>query len=615
MRALIVAASLAAVWTASVAAASPLLAALAPGARAGATGATATIFAVVLNIGETTQTNCRIGLDEAYSGDAPLVVGFQTASPSNALTGAPDTPVDIPAGGAQNFVVSLTPSAPFEGRDIALRFACDDASAPVLAGVNTIFFSASDAPPPDLVAIAVTPSGDGVMRIGEPAGTGVMAAAAVNIGAPADIVASADTGDYAWPVSLTLCETEPTGACKAPPTAAGLPVSFGPGEVRTFSVFAVADDRLGVPLMPDIARVFLRFAAAGAPAGAASAALAAPESEANFTPLALEAAADWAEADGARALLIMREGATLLERYWGAGGPDVAEVLNSGTKSFGCALAGAARDDGLFNPDDLAWSGIAAWGPGGAAPDNAAKRKIRGHHLQAISHGLPGGFPIGDISGLDSYAQAIGAESRFDPGLVALYGRAGFQAFAAMFELRTGGAYNENGVIAGGLDPADYVRDRVLSPLGMTVSFARDLVGKPDFAAAAATTARDWAKYGRFLLDDGRWEGAQILQPSSVRRCPHFRNRAFLGYGLTFWLNRPVENSYQPLLDSLPAEARVHMPTAGRILPAAPPDLYIAWGAFNMQMHMIPSERLVIVKFGGVGDQNEFFATLFQGAF
>jgi len=61
----------------------------------------------------------------------------------------------------------------------------------------------------------------------------------------------------------------------------------------------------------------------------------------------------------------------------------------------------------------------------------------------------------------------------------------------------------------------------------------------------------------------------------------------------------------------LPNEVLVHMPSTGRALPAAPPDLVVAWGAFNMQMHLIPSEDLVIVKFGGTGDQNAFFAALF----
>jgi hypothetical protein len=36
-----------------------------------------------------------------------------------------------------------------------------------------------------------------------------------------------------------------------------------------------------------------------------------------------------------------------------------------------------------------------------------------------------------------------------------------------------------------------------------------------------------------------------------------------------------------------------------------------AWGALNMQMLIIPSEDLVIVKFGGTGDQNAFFQALF----
>jgi hypothetical protein len=588
-----------------------LAAATLPTTRSVEAGEPATVFATLLNSGSTDATACRVALDTGYSGAVPVSVTFQTTDAANALTGTPGAPVDIPAGDAQTFLITLETSGVIAAREIGLAFICDQGRAPVTAGANTVRLTATAAPGPDVIAIAATASGDGVLRADSPARRGAMAVAALNIGAPARLIVRPGTGVYQWPVELTVCETAADGRCLQP-AAASMELDFNPGAARTFTVFARGDDRLGTPLLPDIARVFLNFETLdGIPAGATSAALTAPDPDAAPRPVDISAAAAQAFASGARALLVMRDGEVLHEAYQGFGAPNRREVLNSGTKSFSCLLAGAARDDGLFNPDDYAFAGITAWAPDGSDPASWIKQDIRGRDLIALSHGLPPGQPLGDISGINSYGEALDATPVYRADRDALYGRSGFQAFAALFELRTGGSRGPDGAITGGLDPASYLDTRILGPLGAAPDWNRDRDGKPNFSAGARLTAREWARFGRLILDDGVWDGQRLLTRSSVRRCLHYATPAYLGYGLGFWLNRDVEDSFDPTRDALPNEVLIHMPSTGRALPAAPPDMVTAWGAFNMQMHLIPSEGLVIVKFGGTGDQNAFFAALF----
>ena len=61
--------------------------------------------------------------------------------------------MDIPAGGNQSFVIALTPHAPIAPTDVEFSFSVTDAS-PVakLTGINTLLFSASATPVPDIVA-------------------------------------------------------------------------------------------------------------------------------------------------------------------------------------------------------------------------------------------------------------------------------------------------------------------------------------------------------------------------------------------------------------------------------------------------------------------------------
>ncbi len=592
-----------------------LNAAVLPGARAGAVNEPLSVFAVMQNFGNADAHNCRVEMDIAYSGDTPIILNYQTTDATNQLVGVVNTPVDIAAGLAQNFLLEVSASESVAGRDLGFAFICDEARAPNFPGVNTLRVNIGNTPLPDLIPIIASFSGDGVMWIKQPGGASAISAAVVNIGAAGDVSMSVDGGEYAWPVTFILCETDATSQCLTSP-AEKLGITFAIDQVRTFSVFAQASDRLGIPFLPQLARVVLRMETpAGETLSTSSAAITAPEPLRDYAPLDLVAARNWAQTNGARALLIQRNGETLFEEYWGEGGIDVVENIYSGTKSFSCALSAIARDDNLFDPDNYAWSVITPWAPGGTAPQIEWKSRIRGRDMISIAAALPRVTPAGFSQLSNTYMATMFAEQSAPPGENALYGSAGFHGFGAFFELQTGGKIDGD-MITGGLDPAEMVQMRVLDPIGAQVAaWQRDIKGKPNFAASAQITARNWIKYGRLILDDGMWEGNQILSQASVRRCKHYFTPSFGGYGLSFWLNRPVGESWSAADDSIPDIIERHLAEFGHMLPSSPDDAFAAWGFGDMQMHMVPSEDLVIVKFGGSGDQNPFFSALFNGAF
>src|SRR5262249_61955974 len=110
---------------------------------------------------------------------------------------------------------------------------------------------AATGPVPDVVALAVTPTGNGVVSV---AGAGVFAVATVNLGAGAMITASVDTGGATLPIAVSLCETNPlTGACLGP-AASSVTTQIDAGETPTFGVFVAAAGAL--PLDPVANRVF-----------------------------------------------------------------------------------------------------------------------------------------------------------------------------------------------------------------------------------------------------------------------------------------------------------------------------------------------------------------------
>lgn len=256
--------------TAAPALAQPSLQASAlPNARSVPVNEPATFFAVITNSGDATAANCRVDLSSFNQ--APVSLTYQTADSNLNLTGTPDTPADIAAGASQNFVVGVTPSAAYEGR-VQLAYVCDGGvSAPGHPDVNDLLLVASnDAVIPDIITVSLTPSGDGVIRVGSPGAAGVMTIAATWVDAgPAPDRPSAHGGSTIriWPeipgygglMELEICETDSSSVCIGG-RSAFVDIDFDEGEVRTFGVFARAPASGGVPLLPDVVRVRAVFA-------------------------------------------------------------------------------------------------------------------------------------------------------------------------------------------------------------------------------------------------------------------------------------------------------------------------------------------------------------------
>ena len=236
-----------------------LVAAVLPGARSVTDSETATIFATMLNASGTALNGCQIALPTATT--RLLNLAYQTTNSStNALTGTPDTPVSIPAGGAQSFLLSFSlnenTGAPLSAIGQQLLFACDNVDpAAVEQGVNTADISFSPTPVPDVIALGAVSSNNGILDFAQ-SGAGAFAVATDNVGSAGTLTVSVDTGSTILPLTLTLCATNASAQCLAPP-AASVSQSFAAGASPTFSIFATA--QAPVAFEPATSRIFVRF--------------------------------------------------------------------------------------------------------------------------------------------------------------------------------------------------------------------------------------------------------------------------------------------------------------------------------------------------------------------
>jgi hypothetical protein len=198
---------------------------------------------------------------------------FQTTDPTtNAVTGTPNTPVDIPAGQSQTFVIALTPTSSFAPTVVEFNFSgTNTAPAATLARVNTLLLSASLTPVPDIVAVAVTDSGDGTLNAsvsGEVAMAratvagdlpslnykGVFTVALANLGLAGDrITVETTTNGASLPLSITVREINPMTAAIIGDNSRVI----SPGQTATFGIFVTATG--AIPFDPAARRIFLEF--------------------------------------------------------------------------------------------------------------------------------------------------------------------------------------------------------------------------------------------------------------------------------------------------------------------------------------------------------------------
>jgi phospholipase/lecithinase/hemolysin len=236
-------------------ASSPLVAAVLPTSRSVQVGHAATVFATIVNSSGATVNGCQFW----PISDVPGRFMFQTTNPAtNQLSGTPNTPASIPAGKNQTFLLAFNPAnAAYAPTNVQFVYVCTNTAAVVpIVGINTLLLTFSSTPVPDMIAVGLTPSGDGFSHTGGNQGIGVFAIASSNVGASGQLTAKVVLSQASMPLTATVCETNPDGSCMSTPSAS-VTTTISQNQNTTWSAFLQASG----PITADPAnnRVYFEF--------------------------------------------------------------------------------------------------------------------------------------------------------------------------------------------------------------------------------------------------------------------------------------------------------------------------------------------------------------------
>lgn len=289
-----------------------------------------------------------------------------------------------------------------------------------------------------------------------------------------------------------------------------------------------------------------------------------------------KAASDYSKRSLGVALLIMKGEEIVLEEYGASAGARIPWVIASGTKSFSGVMLAAAIEDGLISSfDEKVSETIVEW------KEDPTKRDITLRQLLSLTSGIEGGGAINVPAYKDSIQSRITSEN----GKLFQYGPNPFQIFGEVMTRK--------------LRPSkesvrDYLERRIFRPIGMNVSLWRRIETDPILSNGMALTARDWARFGMFLRDRGRIGDHRVISAKLFDELLK-GSEANPAYGITFWLNRSGFRPNGGLFEMFESEADESLGN----------DIFMAAGLGNQRLYVIPSQNLVVVRFGAFGRFND----------
>jgi CubicO group peptidase (beta-lactamase class C family) len=309
-----------------------------------------------------------------------------------------------------------------------------------------------------------------------------------------------------------------------------------------------------------------------------------------------------AEARGL-SVIVMKGDKIVFEEYQNGHSANTPHLLASGTKSFSGVMLAAAIDDGLIKGfDEKVSDTITEW------KGDPRREKITLRQLLSLTSGID----VGQNLRPPTYSSAVRNTSRYEPGERFQYGPAPFQIFGEVMRRKL--ATKNESVMA-------YLKRRIFDQIGLRTDRWTLQERQPNLPSGAFLTAREWLKFGQMLKDGGKWNGKQIIKKSLLDELS-IGSKPNPNYGLTFWLNRSHSGKADVIdtagrLRNIMGDEDVGTTAISKngIDKQLPHDIYMAAGAANQRLYIIPSLDMVIVRQGRMTryDDRKFLSLLING--
>jgi len=308
--------------------------------------------------------------------------------------------------------------------------------------------------------------------------------------------------------------------------------------------------------------------------------ISADSSETSENP-AVQKFLEYLDSTNTTGFIIQKDNQIILEKYWGTGKSKAGNIASAG-KSICSVLVGIAVDQGYLKLEDS----ISAYIGNGFSDMSAAAEDT-----------ITVGSLLSMTSGLDDLLKMS-----FEPNA----GWAYSDAWNLLFNVLEAATKK---------DINSYAKAVLFDKIGMKDSYYKASKiqlfifrgkNKPAYKDwrpyQVYCTTQDMIKFGQLILQQGGWDGEQIVSKDYLEKALQPSSSYNPAYGYLFWLNEST-NGLGPMGDA---------PLNTTIIPSAPQDLVAALGYGDKKIYIIPSMNMVIARSGGAATDQQYAFTTFD---
>ena len=270
-----------------------------------------------------------------------------------------------------------------------------------------------------------------------------------------------------------------------------------------------------------------------------------------------------------KSFMILVNGRIVMEQYFNGHTATATWPWNSAGKTLTTAATGIAQQEGLLNINTPVSNYL---GNGWTSAPLDKERMITSRHLVTMTSGLSDDKELVTKANLTFLADA---GTRWSYHNV-------FQKQMDVVAAVSGKTFDA------------YVKEKIGDKIGMDGFWNKGLI----FTVYHSST-RGMARFGLLALNQGNWNGTQIVPADFFRESVNTSQSINPSYGYLWWLNGKANFM-------VPGGQTVY---PGPLVPSAPADMYAAMGAEDQRIYVVPSRNIVVIRMGDASDpSNPSFA-------
>lgn len=272
-----------------------------------------------------------------------------------------------------------------------------------------------------------------------------------------------------------------------------------------------------------------------------------------------------------KAFLVLKDGKIVLEKYFGTFTSDSLWYWASAGKSLTSVLVGIAQQENHLSIHDTTSDYL---GVGWTSEPPSSEEKITIRHQLSMTTGLDDG--TGDPDCTDDTCLVYLA----DAGTRWAYHNAPYTLLDDVISNATGSTLN------------NYLFQKLSLTTGMAGAYLPS-----GYNNVFYSKPRSMARFGLMMLNEGNWNGNQILDTSYFHEMINSSQQINPSYGYLWWLNG--KSSFM-----LPG---LQLSFNGSLCTAAPSDMFSAMGKNGQILNIVPSMNLILLRMGDPPSGISFF--------